>query len=131
MVNLLITSCIQNLSEPNGWITLIIGSLISAIVPFVLYTLKAKLEILVPELNEKEACLKIKIKNNTLFKVAATNLKIEATLREPNENIDDGYFTYHLELDRENFLMLPYNDIRTFSAFKVSTSALEIGRAHV
>lgn len=113
--------CIQCLSDPNGWLTLFIGSLISITVPFFLYTIKPNLEILDINENNLEKCLKIKIKNNGYY--SAVNLKIEAAIIQKNENSNLNY-SYHLSLDRTDFLILPGKDSRKFITDEVTKSTL-------
>ncbi|MEI8204894.1 MAG: hypothetical protein WCH34_17875 [Bacteroidota bacterium] len=123
MGNFLMIDCTQCLTNPNGWITLIIGSFISALIPFLMYTMKPKLKIHPPAFAEDMNSLKFKIENTRAFSYAI-NLKIEVALIEKRE--EDKFTTYHFELDREEFLILPSKDKRCFQTNEITKSTLEV-----
>ena len=112
-------NCFPDLKD---WLILFIGSVISVTIPFLLYTLKPKLEIKEPEIDENEKCIKFKLKNiSSQYK--AINLKIEASIKEPTQG--GKWYTYRLEFDRKDFLILSQNKIRTFVSQEITTATLD------
>jgi hypothetical protein len=109
--------------EPKDFLILIFGFLLSGLWPVILYLLKPNLKIMFVEkkIEEDKSVLKIKVNNNGCSN--AVNLKFEVCVVDYN-------YTYHLESDRDEFLILPFcknkklNDSdRDFKIRDLSTSA--------
>ena len=84
----------------NEWIILYIGLFFTAIWPIVLYFLKPRLEIQSVEIIDMNGeCLAINIVNRGSR--AAVNLQIEVCV------LEDNNYTYHLEIDKDDFIILP------------------------
>ena len=117
----LIIICIDCLPNIKDLITLFLGFLLTvfwnAIWSFLLYLLKPELEISSIEEDKSKELLKIKVVNKGVFN--AINLRIEACIVQSS-------YTYHLELDRDDFLILPPKDFRTFQADDITAPTKRI-----
>lgn len=93
--------------------------IISIILPFLLYTIKPRLKIQSIEEVYTDS-LTIKVKNIGCCK--AYNLKVEAAIVDPCNN--SKKYTYHLNLDRFDFLILYRNEDRNFITEEITKTTL-------
>jgi len=96
---------ISNCWEPKDWLILLIGLLFTAIWPFILYILKPKLEIQSVEIKDMQGkCLAVTVVN--IGNSDAVNLHMEICAKK-------GAYTYHLDIDNDDFIILPKKTNKT------------------
>lgn len=111
--------CTHCLIEYKDWLILLLGCLFTILWTLFLYLFRPKLHIIEanPSNENERNSLAIKIANIG-NKFWAVNLRVEACF------IDSEQLTYHVDLDRADFLMLPpiqhIDHERTFKAFDIA-----------
>jgi len=111
---LCVKNCYPNCSD---WFIFTLGTLISVIWAFYLYSFRPKLIIEIPSFSDQNAnAIKIPVKNISKRR-KATRIKLEVSV------IDKNHYTYHLLTDSDDFCFLDtyhLNNTREFKAYKAS-----------
>jgi hypothetical protein len=100
--------------DAKDWVVVGLSFLATVIWSRILYTFKPKLTIQNIDIIENNH-IKIDIKNKS-NRFDAVNIRVEACV------VENGY-TYHVDIDRTDFLMLPKKDNRCFQSYSLSQSA--------
>ena len=115
--------CSQCCFQFKDWLILSISLLFTAIWPFVLYILKPKLEIQNVEIQDKSGkCLAVTVAN--IGNSNAVNLHMDFCAKQ-------GECTYHLDIDKNDFIILPKKKdktkgnehVRVFKAYNIASFA--------
>jgi hypothetical protein len=118
-MNNLICCCLS----AKDWMMLglsLLGSLlITALWSRIIYAIKPKLGIdkVIIVNDEEKPRIKIKVTNNR-HRSAAINIRIEVCVLI-------GKYTYHLDIDKSEFIMLPKKEDRSFQSYELANSAKE------
>jgi hypothetical protein len=99
--------------DAKDWVIVGLSLLATVIWHCISHTLRPKLAI--QDIVIEDSHIKIDVKNKSNC-FNAVNVSIEACV------VENGY-TYHVDIDRTDFLMLPKNDNRWFQAHQLAQSA--------
>jgi len=99
-----------------------IGIVISILFPIlwtiILYLLKPNLKIMNTEISESEPSIRIRVMNNSwCFEAINLNMEVCIVTKKIKK------YTYHLEIDKHDFLILQKKEKRIFQSFDLAQSA--------